>query len=107
VAVTAAEKHELRRSGAAAVEMEWAGVMEAASRRGLPCYAVRVVSDTASEPMPMDFNRFRRADGRFDRRRIGLAAVLQPWKIPGLLRLQRNCRYASAKLGEFLGTCKF
>lgn len=108
VAVTVEEKRSLRQSGAIAVEMEWAGVAAAAGRRGVPASAVRVVSDTAGEAMPLDFNRYRTAEGRFDRAAILRAALRRPFSaIPGLLRLQRNCRFASAKLGEFIVACRF
>jgi adenosylhomocysteine nucleosidase len=107
VAVTPEDKAALRRHHEAAVEMEYAGVAAEASRRGLPCSAVRVVSDTASEAMPFDFNQYRRPDGRFDRAAIVRAAIMRPWKFRALLRLQRNCKLASAKLGEFFATCDF
>lgn len=108
VAVTAQEKAALHKSKRkAAVEMEYAGVAQEAARRGLPCSALRVVSDTASEAMPFDFNLYRKPDGRFDQGAVALAAIVRPWKIRALLRLQRNCKVASAKLGEFFATCDF
>lgn len=108
VAVTAQEKAALHRTRRkAAVEMEFAGVAEEAARRGLPCSALRVVSDTAAEAMPFDFNLYRKPDGRFDRGAIAMAAIVRPWKIRALLRLQSNCKLASAKLGEFFATCDF
>jgi len=109
VAVTAAEKQDLRkRTGAVAIEMEAAAVEAKAREWSVPFRCVKVVSDTAGEDMPLDFNLYRDASGRFSRSRIALAALARPFTaIPGLLRLDRNCRAAAEKLGEFLADCKF
>lgn len=103
VAVSVAEKAGLRRaSGARAVEMEAIALAEAALEAGMRFYCVRAVSDAAQEAMPLDFNLYRDRDGRFDRRRIALAAMARPvHRIPGLIRLRRNCRIAASKLGDF------
>jgi adenosylhomocysteine nucleosidase len=109
VAVTAEEKRKLRDStGAAVVEMESAAVAKKAGEWSLPFRCVRVVSDTAGEDMPLDFNRYRDADGRFQFLRIAAAAVVRPFTaLPGLVRLDRNCRYAAEQLGVFLADCQF
>ena len=108
VAVTAAEKGELRRTtGASVVEMESAALMGKAREWGVPFCCVKTVSDTAGECMPLDFNRFRDHEGRFSRTRIALAAAVRPFSgAPGLLRLMRNSRRAAESLGEFLADCK-
>jgi adenosylhomocysteine nucleosidase len=104
VAITAAEKGELRASTqAAVVEMESAAVARKAREWEMPFGCVRVVSDVADENLPLDFNRYRDADGRFNRTRIAFAAVRRPFTVlPGLIRLDRNCRLAAERLGEFL-----
>ena len=109
VAVTAAEKQELRnRTGAVAVEMEAATVKSKAAEWGVPFMCIRVVSDTAADDLPLDFNRFRNVDGSFSRTRIALAAMARPFSaMPGLLELDRNCRRASHALGDFLADCRF
>jgi len=103
VAVTAREKRELReKTGAAAVDMESAAVAKKAAEWGVPFQAIRVVSDTAHEDMPLDFNLYRDREGRFSRTRIGLAAMARPFtRVPALLRLDRNCRIAAESLGNF------
>lgn len=108
VAVTAAEKRALRKqTGAIAVEMESAAVAAKAREWGVPFRCIKVVSDTAREDMPLDFNRYRDAVGRFSRARIALAAVRHPLTaVPALLRLDRNCRHSAEKLGEFLADCQ-
>ena len=108
VAVTAAEKRALRnRTGAAAVEMEAAAVKNKAAEWGVPFMCIRVVSDTATDDLPLDFNRFRNADGNFSRTRIALAAMARPFSaMPGLMELDRNCRRAAQALGDFLADCR-
>jgi adenosylhomocysteine nucleosidase len=108
VTVTAEEKRALRQSsGAAAVDMEFAEVRRIAREWGVPVRAIRVVSDTAAEDMPLDFNRYRDRNGRFSRGRIALAALARPFVIPGLLRLESNCRLAADHLGEFFADSEF
>jgi adenosylhomocysteine nucleosidase len=108
VAVTAAEKRALRdRTGAAAVEMEAAGVKRRAAEWGVPFTCIRAVSDTAAADLPLDFNRFRDADGNFSRTRIALAAMARPFSaMPGLMELDKNCRRAAQALGDFLADCR-
>jgi adenosylhomocysteine nucleosidase len=108
VAVTAAEKAALHRLGADVVEMEAAGVASVARELGLPFACVRVVSDEAGEDLPLDFNQYRDSSGRFKRPRIALAGLGRPTSaIPALLRLDRNARLASRRLGEFFVNASF
>ena len=103
VASTAAEKAELRETGADAVEMEAAAVAAKAQEWNVPFYAIRVVTDTAAESFPLDFNRMRDAAGRFDRARIIAAALRRPGVIfPELLKLNKRCKSAAKALGEFI-----
>ncbi len=108
VAVTAREKRDLRAAtGAAVVEMESAAVAQKAREWNLPFGCVRVVSDAAGEDLPLDFNRYRDADGRFEKTRIALAALARPFTVlPSLIRLDRQCRQASERLGEFFANCE-
>jgi adenosylhomocysteine nucleosidase len=108
VARTVEEKAELRSLGAAAVEMEAAGVAGEAYKAGVPCAVVRVVTDTAAESFHLDFNRLRLPDGAFDRKQIVRAALRAPLTgIPELARLARRSRAASERLGEILADCRF
>jgi hypothetical protein len=109
VVVTAEEKRALReKTGAAAVEMEAAAVARTASDWGVPFHCLRVVSDTAAEDLPLDFNLYRDAEGRFSRTRIALAGMLRPFSVmPRLMRLDRNCGIAAEALGEFFANYEF
>ena len=108
VAVTAAEKRELReRTGAAAVDMESSALAEKAREWGVPFHVIRAVSDRADEDMPLDFNMYRGSDGRFSISRIALAALARPFsRVPALLRLDRNCRIAARSLGDYFAHCR-
>jgi len=109
VAVRADEKRRLReRTGARVVEMEFAAVQAKAREWGVPCRAVRVVSDSAGEDLPLDFNRYRDADGRFQLTRIAMAGLIRPFTIlPRLMQLDRNSRLATEKLGAFFADSEF
>lgn len=105
---TAAEKNELHVLGAQVVEMEAASVALAAEEHGLPFSCVRVISDTALEDFPIDFNRFRDAKGRFDRKKIALRGLLSPFRgLPNLIRMGQRGRTTSKILGDFLADCQF
>ena len=108
VATTPAEKAELRLTGAAAVEMEAGGIARRAKQENIPFYCIRVVTDTAAESLPLDFNRMRDTDGRFSRVRILAAALRKPGVlIPELVRLNKRCMSAAQALGDFIADCRF
>ncbi len=109
VAVRAEDKRRLReRTGARVVEMEFAAVQAKAAEWGVPCRAVRVVSDSVTEDLPLDFNRYRDADGRFRLTRIALAGIVRPFSVlPKLMQLDRNSKLAAERLGAFFVDSKF
>jgi len=108
VAGSREEKKKLAAGGAVAVEMEAAGVMEAARLYGRPFYCVKAVSDTADEGFELDLNAARDRDGRFSMARILRQAARRPQVVvPELLRLKRNSDAAAKALGAFLGDCSF
>lgn len=105
IATTAAEKAALRRTTSAdAVEMESEAIHALCRERGIPCATARAISDTASEDLPLDFNQLAKTDLSLDFRKLALAVAKSPGKIPALLRLRRNCRFAAARLTEVLRT---
>ncbi len=85
-----------------AVEMETAGAVRIAVERSIPWAAVRAVSDTSADTLPLDFNRLRDPDGDLPTTRVAMAALAQPTSIAGLLRLGRNTSLAAEALAEFL-----
>jgi adenosylhomocysteine nucleosidase len=103
IATTAAEKGELRHTtGADAVEMESEVIHTICREHGITCATVRVVSDTAHEDMPLDFNQLSKPDLSLDYGKLMLAIAKSPGKIAGLMRLQKNCRRAAENLARVL-----
>jgi adenosylhomocysteine nucleosidase len=107
VAVTSAEKSQLHQTGAAAIDMEAAAVAAKAKEYNLPFYCIRVVTDTADESLPLDFNSMRDSNGRFSRSKILAAAFRHPTVFPKLLKLNKRCKDASQALGDFIADTRF
>ena len=103
IATTFAEKENLRRTtGADAVEMESEIIQTICRDRGIPCAIVRVISDAAHEDLPLDFNKLSKPDQSLDFGRLAWAIAKSPGKIPALLRLHRNTRFAARRLADVL-----
>jgi adenosylhomocysteine nucleosidase len=105
---TAEEKRSLRRTGAAVVEMEAAGVAASVREWKLPFLCIRSVSDLATETFTLDFNASRMPDGRISMIRVVGCALRNPRTgVPELLKLQRQTAIAAGMLGDFLADCRF
>lgn len=103
MAITAAEKAALRReTNADAVEMESGYIHSLCRERGVPCATVRVISDTANEDLPLDFNALTTREMKLDFLRLALAVAGSPRAIPGLLRLRRQTTAAADTLASAL-----
>jgi adenosylhomocysteine nucleosidase len=108
VVTTAREKAKLHETGAIAVDMEAAGVAEAARKRALSFICLRAVTDLANESFANDFNGSLRSDGHFDTMRILRGAFQDPTvRLPELFRLRSRCALAARSLGDFFADCRF
>jgi adenosylhomocysteine nucleosidase len=103
IATTVAEKKKLRaETGADAVEMESAAIHAVCAERGIPCVTVRVISDTADENLPLDFNALAKADQSIDFAKLFLAIARSPGKIGALMQLQKKTKFAAERLADVL-----
>jgi len=103
VAVTAAQKEALWRStGADAVEMESGPLRRLCQEQGIASATVRVISDTAGESLPLDFNLLLAGGPALRYARIALALVKAPGSIVELVRFRRRLGAAAATLAKVL-----
>jgi hypothetical protein len=103
IATTVAEKKALRaETGADAVEMESAAIHTVCAERGIACVTVRVISDTANEDLPLDFNALAKPDRSLNYGKLFLAIAKSPGKIGALMELQKKTRFAAEQLAGVL-----
>jgi nucleoside phosphorylase len=103
IATTVAEKKKLREeTGADAVDMESAVIHAVCAERGILCATVRVISDTANEDLPLDFNALAKPDKNLDFGKLFLAIARSPGKISALMELQKKTKFAAEQLAGVL-----
>jgi uridine phosphorylase len=108
IATTVAEKTKLRyETMADAVEMESAAIHAVCAEHGIPCATVRVISDTANEDLPLDFNALTKPDKSLDYGKLFLAIARSPGKIGALMELQKKTRFAAEQLAGVLAKITF
>ncbi len=104
IATTVTEKRALReQTGADAVEMESAAIHAVCAEKKIPCVTLRVISDTAEEDLPLDFNALAKADKSIDFGKLFLAIAKSPGKIGALMALQKKTQFAANQLASVLG----
>src|SRR5262245_36693090 len=103
VAIPAAEKQGLWQSTAAdAVEMESSVIRTLCREWKIPSATIRVISDTAADDLPLDFNALMTTDDRIHYGKLARAVLCSPRRIPLLLSFQRQTMIAARELGRVL-----
>ena len=103
VAITAEEKQRLwRATGLDAVEMESDSIREICREKAIPSATIRVISDTAHEDLPLDFNKLRSPSQNIDYKKLGWALLRAPGKMMELISFQQKTVEASKSLSGFL-----
>jgi hypothetical protein len=82
--------------------MESGAIQDACRAAHIPCATVRVISDQADEDLPLDFNALSKPDKNLDFGKLAWAIARSPGKIGGLLRLQKNTKFAARQLAGVL-----
>jgi len=103
VVTTATGKRGLRQqTGADAVEMESGVIRAICGKHNVPSATVRVISDTANEDLPLDFNRLMDSDQKLRYGKLTAALLKSPGKIGALLKLQKQTQAAAEQLAQVL-----
>jgi adenosylhomocysteine nucleosidase len=100
--VARAEEKRLMGKTADAVEMESFEIMSAAADSGVPAVAIRAISDSVNEDMPIDMTDIFTDEGQISMPRILAQAAKNPQSISGLMRLGRNSKVAAEAIARFL-----
>jgi nucleoside phosphorylase len=101
IVTTASGKEELSPSGSV-VEMETSYVLEAAATRQVPAAAVRAISDTSDEDLPVDFERIADSRGRVKVGGLLKELAMHPSRLAPLVRFGQQSRASSVALADFL-----
>lgn len=103
VAVTIPEKTALRKStGADVVEMESQFIRQICREKKISSVTIRAISDSALDDLPLDFNELMTEDDTLSFPKLAVALMKSPGKIPQLMQLQKNTRFAAEKLATVL-----
>jgi adenosylhomocysteine nucleosidase len=103
VAITAEEKAALwRETGADAVEMESSVIRTICREFRIPSATIRVISDDATQDLPLDFNALMTSEDRINYLKLFGAVLSRPGRIPKLIEFQQQTIGAARKLGAVL-----
>jgi adenosylhomocysteine nucleosidase len=98
---TAAEKQRLS-PFAEAVDMESFSILNVARARNVPAVAIRVVSDSFDQDLPVDIDTMVDAEGNVKIGGVARYVARHPLTLPALVRLGRETKTAAEALAHFL-----
>ncbi|SRR6266403_2783213 len=84
------------------VEMESYHILTMATGPQVASIAIRAISDTVDEDLPLDFGKVLESDGRLNMRKLALQVGRYPHRIPALLKFGKRSERATEKLADFL-----
>jgi adenosylhomocysteine nucleosidase len=84
------------------VEMEGYHLLAAASGTQTASIAIRSISDTQEEDLPLDFEKAITPWGTVNARQLVLQIVRSPHRIPSLIKFGRGTEKATRRLADFL-----
>jgi adenosylhomocysteine nucleosidase len=103
VAITAVEKAALWQStGADAVEMESSVIRTICREHKIPSATIRVISDDATQDLPLDFNALMTPEDRIHYPKLIWAVLSRPGRIGRVMAFQQQTTEASRHLGAVL-----
>jgi adenosylhomocysteine nucleosidase len=93
------EKQQIHnRTGAAALDMESAGVIRAAQNAGLTALVIRVIADPASMDLPQAVVQSLNSNGQVEMKKLLRFLLGHPWEIPALIKLGLHFQAAQKTL---------
>jgi adenosylhomocysteine nucleosidase len=101
VVAKAEEKRHLGET-ADAVEMESFDILYEAHASGIPAVAIRAISDSVDEDLPLDMADILNSEGQVSVPRVLGQVARHPAALPGLMRLGRQSKAAAESLAGFL-----
>ena len=103
IAATADAKRKLRESsGADAVEMESGIIRGICAQGNIPAVTIRVISDSAQEDLPLDFNHLMTADQRLNYVKLAWHLAKSPGTVAKLLVFRRTIAACARNLAAAL-----
>ncbi len=103
VVCTSKDKADLFKTTAAdAVEMESGIIYKVCLNQNIPCTIIRVISDTANEDLPLNFNEFITDKGKIKLSILFIVLLRTPTAVFNLIKFQKNIDFSARMLGEFL-----
>ena len=82
--------------------MESFEVLLESAAYGIPAIAIRAISDSVDDDLPLDMNRIFTDEGQVSIPRVLGQVALHPRAVPDLVRLGQNSKTAAESLANFL-----